>query len=63
MQPPIAWRPVGLRDLFRAPPRTPEQQRAHVRGVVFAGAVVGILLVVVAAVAVFGVFLERFGSA
>ena len=54
---------MALRDLFRSHPRTPAQQRAHLRVLVFAGTLVGILLVVVAAVAVFAVFLERFGSA
>lgn len=52
---------MALRDLLRSRPRTPAQQRAHVRTLVFGGALVGILVVVVAAVAVFGVFLERFG--
>lgn len=50
-----------LTGLFR--PRTPAQQRDHVRSLVFAGAVVGILLVVAAAVIVFAVFLARFGGA
>ncbi len=53
---------MGLRELFRSQPRTPAQQRAHVRGLVFTGAVVGILLLVVAAVVVFAIFLERFGA-
>jgi hypothetical protein len=53
---------VALRDLFRSRPRTPAQQRAHVRVLVFAGTLVGILVVVIAAVAVFTVFLGRFGA-
>lgn len=50
---------MGLRELFLRP-RTPAQQRVFVRGVVFAGAVAGILVVVAAAVVVFALFLGRY---
>lgn len=53
---------MAFRDLFTLRARTPAQQRDHVRVVVFTGAVVGILLLVVATVAVFSIFLDRFGS-
>ena len=43
-------------------PLSIEERKTRVRGLVFLGVVVVIVLLVIAAVAVFGAFLERFST-
>jgi hypothetical protein len=54
---------VGRRAVLRPRPVTSEARRDRLRALLFAGTVVGILLLVAATVVVFVVFLDRFGSA